>query len=70
MGDGHASVKGGSGSSQGGGGGSGGRLIINFLRSYLNSSNPKQSFSWRGSYDISGGKGGDHAFEILPTDGQ
>ena len=40
MGDGRFSVKGGSGSDKGGGGGSGGRLVINYLRSYLQSSYP------------------------------
>ena len=40
MGNGHVSVKGGSGSDKGGGGGSGGRLIIKYLRSYLEKSYP------------------------------
>ena len=37
-GDGHVSVKGGAGSAGGGGGGSGGRLVMNYLKSYLSSS--------------------------------
>lgn len=46
------SVKGGSGSSNGGGGGAGGRLVMNYLKSYLASSQPDQSFYWTGTNDI------------------
>jgi hypothetical protein len=49
---------GGTGSTNGGGGGSGGRLVINYLRGYMMSSQPQQSGFWEGYYDISGGKDG------------
>jgi hypothetical protein len=49
---------GGNGSKNGGGGGSGGRLAVNFLRSFLASSYPDQSYYWRGSLNLDGGKGG------------
>lgn len=72
MGNGRISVKGGSGSDKGGGGGSGGRLIINYLRSYLADSYPNQSFYWRGAYDLRGGLGGaqtSSGSDVWPTDG-
>ena len=70
-GNGHVSVKGGSGSSNGGGGGSGGRLVMNYLKSYLSSSQPDQSFFWTGTDDIQGGFGGSMAFKFQgPGDGQ
>lgn len=58
VGDGLISAMGGAGTANGGGGGSGGRFIMNYLRSYLSSSNPKQSYYWEGRHDVSGGAGG------------
>ena len=58
IGDGQVSMIGGNGSAKGGGGGSGGRLAVNFLRSFLASSYPAQSYYWRGSLTLDGGKGG------------
>jgi len=43
-------IEGGNGSPNGGGGGAGGRMIINYLTSYLRSSYPMQSFFWTGHY--------------------
>ena len=61
-GNGFVSVKGGAGSSGGGGGGAGGRLVMNYLKSYLSTSQPAQSFYWSGKSDISGGSKGDMDF--------
>ena len=65
-GNGFFSVKGGAGSSGGGGGGAGGRLVMNYLKSYLASSQPAQSFYWSGTSDISGGSAGDMNFQFQP----
>lgn len=71
MGNGHVTVKGGAGSSGGGGGGAGGRLVINYLKSYLSSSQPDQSFYWTGTHDVSGGIKGDMRFKYQgPNNGQ
>ena len=43
---------------KGGGGGSGGRLAMNFLRAFMHSSYPDQSYFWTGSLNLDGGKGG------------
>ena len=59
------SVKGGAGSAYGGGGGSGGRLVMNYLKSYLASSQPMQSYYWSGTHDISGGLRGDTNIRTL-----
>jgi hypothetical protein len=56
-GDGLISAMGGDGL-RGGGGGSGGRFIMNYLKSYLASSNPAQSYDWTGHSDVSGGISG------------
>ena len=45
----HLDIKGGNGSPNGGGGGSGGRMIINYLTSYMRSSYPMQSHFWTGT---------------------
>jgi len=58
VGNGIISVKGGSGSENGGGGGAGGRFVMNYLKSYLNSSYPAQSYDWLGNHDVRGGEGG------------
>lgn len=57
-GDGQVSIKGGDGSLGGGGGGSGGRLAIEFLRSFMASSYPDQSYYWTGDLNLDGGLGG------------
>ena len=43
---------------RGGGGGSGGRVVVNFLRAFMKSSYPDQSFFWRGKLALEGGTGG------------
>lgn len=63
-GDGTISTRGGAGSSNGGGGGAGGRLVMNYLKSYLSSSQPEQSYFWHGTSDIAGGTPGDMAFKF------
>jgi len=71
MGNGQISVKGGAGSARGGGGGSGGRFAMRYLRSYLNTSYPDQSYYWKGTHDVSGGRAGDYQNALLPPgDGQ
>jgi len=57
-GNGQVSIRGGDGSVGGGGGGSGGRMAVEFLRSFLASSYPDQSYYWTGDLSIDGGKGG------------
>lgn len=57
VGNGLVSAMGGDGL-RGGGGGSGGRFIMNYLKSYLASSNPSQSYYWTGHHDVAGGVGG------------
>jgi len=44
---------------------------MNYLKSYLASSQPDQSFYWEGTHDISGGQRGDMSFNFLaPSNGQ
>lgn len=57
-GNGQVSIRGGDGSVGGGGGGSGGRLSMNFLRAFIHSSYPDQSYYWTGSLNLNGGRGG------------
>jgi len=63
MGDGLFAVNGGDGSPNGGGGGSGGRLVVNYLKSYLSSSYPDQSHNWYGRSQIKGGRSGAVTFQ-------
>lgn len=65
VGNGLVSAMGGAGL-RGGGGGSGGRFIMNYLKSFLSSSNPRQSFYWIGHHDVSGGVGGAVSRRGLP----
>ena len=58
VGDSIISVKGGSGSQNEGGGGSGGRIVMNYLKSYLISSYPSMSIDWYGHADVEGGPPG------------
>jgi hypothetical protein len=37
---------------------------MNYLKSYLSSSQPEQSYFWHGTSDISGGTAGDMAFKF------